>query len=174
MLPQRTLRIRNLSPTLSEKEVRSFFSSFGTISNLTMVNHGNLQNAWIEFSDPQTAKHVLSKDLFLGGQRLQLSLSRNLPAKSGTDTHTIDDGNERKSKTVYVWNIDPMLPESAVYECFSYCGEIVRFKFCKEKKSAIVEYKTRLATSAALYLNGKRLGNTSMYVKRSHKCLPVD
>ncbi|KAL8479520.1 hypothetical protein ACS0TY_026425 [Phlomoides rotata] len=147
--PSHNLWIGNVSPEVSEAELKSLFEKFGQIDGVTTYSSRNY--AFVQFKeveDARSAKQGL-QGLILRGNSLKIEFAK--PAKP--------------CKSLWVAGINQSVSKEELENEFLKFGAIQEFKFIRDKNTAYVDYVAlEDATQALKGLNGKRIGGVQIRV----------
>ena len=155
--------VKNLSFRVDENQLRSHFSSYGKITNISLVRSVDGKSkgfGFIEFASHKSAQEALDNEneAELDGRALNLSFSRGKPMNSGAgqggfrNNNNVVSGGEG-STTVFVGNLAYGTNEDGVRKAFSKFGAIsdIRIHRDEEGKSryAHVEFEEADGASTA-------------------------
>ncbi|KAL3635043.1 hypothetical protein CASFOL_022097 [Castilleja foliolosa] len=147
--PSNNLWIGNVSPEVSEAELKSIFEKHGKVDSVS--SYPTRSYAFICFKDVDGAKSARQglQGHPLRGNRLKIEFAK--PAKP--------------CKSLWVAGISPSVSKEELEKEFLRYGEIQEFKFFKDRNTAYVDYVgLENATEALKNMNGKRIGGSEIRV----------
>jgi len=167
--------VRNMSYDTTEDGLREFFSKYGSIESLKVLQNRDTGRSkgigFVEFTTRDEAKKAIADadNLNLDGRLLAISFSNeNRPAPGGNaggfgggQSFGGQGGNKNDSsaKTVFVGNISWNTTEESLTEFFSKCGSVVAVRIAKTPEGQMkgfchVEFDSTEAVDAAVALAG--------------------
>ncbi|GFP95800.1 flowering time control protein fpa [Phtheirospermum japonicum] len=147
--PSNNLWIGNVSPEVSEVELRSIFERHGKLDSVS--TYPSRSYAFICFKDLDGAKSARQglQGYALHGNSLKIEFAK--PAKP--------------CKSLWVAGIGPSISKEELEKEFLRYGKIQEFRFLKDRNTAYVDYVgLENATQALKNLNGKRFGGSQIRV----------
>ncbi|GER27884.1 RNA binding [Striga asiatica] len=147
--PSNNLWIGNVSPDVSETELKSLFEKYGKVDSVSAYSSRNY--AFIYFKEVDCAKSARQalQGHFLRGNSLKIEFAK--PAKP--------------CKSLWVSGISQSISREELEKEFLRYGKIQEFKFLRERNSACVDYiGLEDAIQALKNMNGKRIGGSQLRV----------
>ncbi|EPS72608.1 hypothetical protein M569_02152, partial [Genlisea aurea] len=147
--PSVNLWIGNLSPDVSEPELKALLEKYGKVYSIT--SYASRNYAFVYFNSVEDAKSAK--------EGLQGHLLRGIPLK-------IEFAKPAKpSKSLWVAGISPSITKDEFEKKFQRFGKIQDFRFLKDPSTAFVDY-VRLEDSveALKNMNGKIFGGSQIRV----------
>lgn len=172
--------VKNLDPSVDDKELREMFSKFGEIQSAVVMRGEDLKSkefGFINFADHASAllaiddmheKEYKGKKLFVG--RAQKKSERRAKLKEYFQKLKQEKVNKYKGLNLYVKNLDDSVDDERLKQEFSKFGEITSAKvMLNENKQSrgfgFVCFKTPEAANKALTeMNGHMIGSKPLYV----------
>ncbi|KAJ3373827.1 Poly(U)-binding-splicing factor puf60 [Allomyces arbusculus] len=163
--------VGNLSPNVTEAEIRLLFSKFGFIKELSMTRDPNLNThkgwCFVEFDAPEAAAAAIR-----GTNGVELG---DRPLKSN-HTHGFTDDiwhhfQPKLPNRLYMASVHPLVTEEEMRELFEGVGKLTQFSICpdlttfRHKGYGFAEYETEEdAQKAIKYLDGLMIGGDRLLV----------
>eukprot|EP01080_Neovahlkampfia_damariscottae_P009520 gene9520-1727_t len=175
---ERTIYVTHISSVLKEHDVAKFFNTVGEISNLKVLGYPNATKkyALVEFKEKEKANESLNlSGTILKGYYINITKSKTIcngePPECLKNQKIKIEKASKVERTIFVSNIDPLILESQIYECFENCGKIEKWKFRKSKNaqpnSARIQYENVDSLNCAISLSGFKLGNQKVSIEKS-------
>ncbi|KAK4406255.1 Flowering time control protein FPA [Sesamum angolense] len=147
--PSNNLWIGNLSPDVSNTELKALFEKHGKVDSV--ISYPSRNYAFIYFKEIEgadSAKQGLQGHV-LRGNPLRIEFAK--PAKP--------------CKSLWVAGLSPSVSKEELEEKFARFGKIEEFRFLRDRNTAYVDYvKLEDATQALKSMNGKRIGGAQIRV----------
>jgi RNA recognition motif-containing protein len=171
---EKTIHIGNLSSSITEDMLISYFKYCGQITNVKLGGSPDFpaRFGFLEFSTEEQAKFACQfSGQEIAGKQIKISLSKTPISQPYTPNKFTSFPQmyfpitqDVIHRTIYVSGIDSSMTEQNVVDYFSYCGQITNYKFCgdtsKPTRFAFFEYATFEGCITSMRMNGNMLGSS--------------
>ena len=189
------LFVKNMSYESSEKSLKSFFSKYGTVTNVKILKRDDGKSkgiGFVGFSSRKEAQSAIddADNLNCDGRTVQVSYSNDKKPDRGGDRDRGSDrggsrgGNDRggdrggsrggndSGNTVFMGNLSFKTSEDSIRKFFRDCGKIADIRIAKNPDGKMkgfchVEFADTEAANSAVQKNGQDLDERQVKIDMS-------
>jgi nucleolin len=175
------LFMKNLSYDSNEKSLKSFFSKFGSVTNVKILKRDDGKSkgiGFIGFASRKDAQKVLDEadNLDCDGRKILVSWSNEKPQRENNNSFR-QKGNDRggdqeSSNTVFMGNLSFNTTEDSIRKFFKDCGKVVHVRIAKTPEGKMkgfchVEFEDNGSAGDACSKNGLELDGRQVRIDMS-------
>ena len=181
------LFVKNLSYNSNEKSLKSFFSKYGTVTNVKLLKRDDGKLKGIGFSSRKEAQKAIddADNLECDGRKINVSFSNEKPSSRddgnfkqrsndrGNDRGGNDRGGNRDSgNTVFMGNLSFKTTEESIKKFFRDSGKVADIRIAKTPEGKMkgfchVEFEDNEGATKACQKNGEELDERQVRIDMS-------